>query len=208
VPVAKATRQSFSAAMKMLSQDYRWRLIAICAVFALSSFPYSATLSLMSKHLQEAYEYSRGGVAALFIGAGAFAILGNAFAGVFADRIGRKATYAIAFYLGGAANAPIAWTAALFSAFMAQVVLSVYAAELFPESVRATARGLAELVGVFGLALGLLFESFLFGLLGSHALAIVWLWPVALLSIPVVLFSLPETARRDLSAIAPESIKR
>jgi predicted MFS family arabinose efflux permease len=218
VPEAPPTRLKFSAAMSSLAKDYRWRLIAICAVFAISSFPYSATLSLMSKHLQEVYEYSRGGVASLFIGAGAFAILGNAAAGVLADRIGRKATYAIAFfistggfiafYLGGADYAPYAWTIALFTAFMAQVILSVYAAELFPESVRATARSLAELAGVVGLAIGLLLEGVLFRALGSHALAIVWLWPVALLSIPLILFSLPETAKRDLAVIAPEHAKR
>jgi MFS family permease len=213
-PVAAPARPTFLAATTIIAKDYGWRLIAICAVFAISSFPYSATLSLMSKHLQEVYDYSRGGVAALFIGAGAIAILGNAVAGLTADRIGRKATYAaaflvstggfIAFYLGGARYAPIAWTIALFTAFMAQVVLSFYAAELFPESVRATARSLAELAGVVGLMLGLLLEGMLFHALGSHALAIAWLWPIALLSIPVMLFSLPETARRDLTEIAPE----
>jgi MFS transporter, AAHS family, benzoate transport protein len=214
---AAPTRLKFNAAMKTLGEDYRSRLIAICAVFALLSFPYSATLSLMSKHLQDVYDYSRGGVAALFIGAGAIAILGNAIAGVCADRVGRKATYSaaflvsaagfVAFYLGGATYAPYAWTVALFTAFMAHVIVSVYAAELFPEPVRATARSIAELSGVVGLTLGLLLEGVLFGVFGSHALAIVWLWPAALLSIPVMLFLLPETARRELSEIAPDNGK-
>jgi MFS family permease len=210
----RANRLLAKKSIGAVLRRYPARVVAVCAVFAIALFPYSATLSLMSKHLQSVFGYDRAGVAQLFIGAGAFAILGNVAAGALADRIGRRTVFAVSlvisaasfvvFYLGTAQTAPIFWTIALFTAFMSHVSLSVFAAELFPTSARATARALADLAGVLGIALGLVAESFLLPIAGSHAVAIAWLWPVALLSVPLVFLALPETARRDLQDIAPD----
>lgn len=204
----------FKESVGAVLRRYPGRVLAICAVFAIAMFPYSATLSLMSKHLQSDFGYDRGAVAQLFIGAGAFAILGNVAAGALADRIGRRVVFGVslavsaaafmAFYLGTAQTAPLFWTIALFTAFMSHVSLSVFAAELFPASARATARALADLAGVLGIAIGLVAESLVLPIVGSHAVAIAWLWPVVLLSIPLIFVALPETARRDLKDIAPD----
>ena len=57
--------------------------------------------------------------------------------------------------------------------------------------------------GTSGGSAGLWLESQLFPLAGSHALAITWLLGLAWIAPLVVLFFLPETARRELEEIAP-----
>lgn len=65
-------------------------------------------------------------------------------------------------------------------------------------------RGLREIVGAAGSIGGLLAESALYTSLGSHALAITALLPLAAIAACVLVWFVPETARRELEAIAPE----
>ena len=92
----------------------------------------------------------------------------------------------------------------VFSMMAGGVVLSAYGNELFPTSYRSTAAGARVLIGTVGGALGLLTESALFGVLGSHWNAISWMVLLALLAPFIVLRFFPETRGRELEETAPE----
>jgi hypothetical protein len=59
-------------------------------------------------------------------------------------------------------------------------------------------------VGTFGGTLGLVLESHLYGVLGSHAAAITALLPALGVAALVAWLSLPEPALRELEEVSPE----
>ena len=60
------------------------------------------------------------------------------------------------------------------------------------------------IIATVGGALGLVTESILYGVLGSHWDAVSWMVILALAAPVIVMFFFPETSRRLLEEIAPE----
>jgi MFS family permease len=85
------------------------------------------------------------------------------------------------------------------------VVLHAYGTELFPTSHRSAASSALTVAGTLGAVIGLLLESVLYGVTGSHADAIRLLSLVSFLAAIIMFVSFPETAGRELEEIAPNN---
>jgi len=212
-PVATGLRDHLRPLMS-LAVMYPGRTVALCAAI----FPYqvagASVYYLVSKTLQDVHGYAPGQVTALYLIGGAVGITGNVVAGSLGDRIGRKrvmfgfvilfATAAAGFYNASGWLLPPLWIAMTFTNTGVSVMFSALGAELFPTSYRSTASGLRGLVSALGSVTGLFAESALYAALGSHALAITAMLPLAAVAACVLAWFVPETARRELEAIAPE----
>jgi predicted MFS family arabinose efflux permease len=180
------------------------RLAALAAVTIAYHIPISATLSLMSKFLQEAHGYSRGDVSVLFIGAGAVALCGNLIGGALTDRIGRRSGFALfcvamaiafaGFYLGPAWAVVPAWTIGLLAFLASHAIFLAISGEAFPTVSRATVATLLLAVGSLATALGLVVEGWLYTLLGSHGPAVACLLPALPIAAIAALVMLRETS--------------
>lgn len=173
-------------------------------------------ISFAPKFLQDVHGWSPAQVAALTVGGGAFAIIGNSLAGWLSDRRGRRPVTVmftcgvlvaiVGFYsLAGFPFAPFLWIPLVFGLMGTQVTLGAYGAEMFPTGVRSTASGVREFCKAGGAVLGLALVSVLFGVVGSNWTAIVILCAIGALSPLIVVLSFPETAGRSLEEIAPET---
>jgi putative MFS transporter len=198
-----------------LLHAYPGRFWAMVGTAAPMSFSLAAALAFLSKYLQETHHYSPGEVGTLMVLGGTVSLIGYFIAGRISDIVGRRTVLAVgilgstvglaAFYLvpGGVWLAPI-WIFSIFAFFAAEVTLSALGAELFPTSYRSTASAARSVINVTAGLAGLAAESLLYGMLGSHALAIVVLIAVTPLSLIPLLLFIPETARRTLEDISPE----
>jgi MFS family permease len=152
----------------------------------------------------------------MYFVAGAVGIMGNIVAGRVSDRFGRRTIgggfmlvaplFAMLFY--HSSSSPIlvaAWVLQLFADTASSTICTAYSAELFPTSYRSTAGSALAAADTLGRALGLLLESWFYGLTGSHwtaisCLLVFWMVPGVL----IFLF-FPETAGQELEAISPEA---
>jgi putative MFS transporter len=166
------------------------------------------------KYLQEVHGWTPSGVGLLTVFGGAFAIVGNTFAGWLSDRIGRKyvtvgfllceVVFTLAYYHSSAVLVVPFWILMIFTLLGGNVTLAAYGAELFPTSYRSTAAGARVVVATIGGGIGLALESVLYGILGSHWEAISLLAALAVLGPILVMATFPETRGRTLEEIAPE----
>jgi len=197
-----------------LLRMYPRRFVMTAGVVFVVAIAEAAANFFAPKYLQDAYGWTPKAVGLMTFCGGAFAIVGNTFAGWLSDRIGRKrvtiaflvgqVVFTLAYYnLPGAVVVPI-WILMIFTVLGANVTLAAYGAELFPTSYRSTAAGTRLIVVTLGGSLGLALESLLYGLLGSHWAAISVLISLALLAPVVVAILFPETSGRALEEIAPE----
>ena len=197
-----------------LVRMYPGRILAIGAVIFLLNFAENSAGFFGPKYLQEAHGWEPWNYSLLGIAGGFIGIMGGPFAGRLSDRYGRKRVvsvflasqplFVIAFYqLWGWALAPV-WIAMVFSGMAGGVVLAAMGNELFPTSYRSTASGARMIIATVGGALGLVTESILYGVLGSHWDAVSWMVILALAAPLIVMFFFPETSRRLLEEIAPE----
>lgn len=197
------------AAIRSAIANNRNRFVSLLVVTIAYHLPISATLSLMSKFLQENHSYAPLQVSGLFIGAGAFALIGNLLGGTLSDKIGRRGSFAIfcgmmavgfsAFYLGPTGLVPWAWTIALFGFLASHAVFLALAGEAFPTVSRATVATFMLAVGAVSTAIGLFVEGWLYSLFQSHGVAVVALTPAFLIAGIAALFLLPETGGTDLT---------
>lgn len=197
-----------------LLRMYPERLLAVaCVLFLVAVAEASANL-FGPKYLQDVHGWTPAGVGVLTFGAGAFAILGNTFAGWLSDRVGRKPV-TVGFLIGQGVftiiyyNAPgmfiiPTWVLMIFALLGVNVVLSAYGSEIFPTSYRATAAGARVIIATLGASVGLLLESVLYGVYHSHWPAICTLTVVMLVAPLLVWRVFPETSGRTLEDIAPE----
>ncbi len=203
------------APIASLVRAYPGRFAALVATTAPYSFGLSATFAFISKFLQEHHGYTPSQVGTLQFFGGALAIIGFFVAGRVSDIVGRRVVLTVCipivvalfyvFYLTGDPKILVAsWIGALFTYFASEVTLSALGSELFPTSYRSTSAAARGVINVTASIAGLAAESALYPLVGSHALAIVILLAVALVSVIPVLLFLPETAMRSLEDIAPE----
>lgn len=146
--------------------------------------------------------------------AAAVGLLGYAFVGAAMDLVGRR--FAAAFFLAAAAVA----TAACFTAEATWLIASTYvlvlllqavwpvagtlASELFPTALRATGNAVSNhLFGRFGMVFsGFAVGALSVGFVGSVGLAVALLSIVPLLTVPIVLYFVPETRGQRLEDIA------
>lgn len=96
------------------------------------------------------------------------------------------------------------WILMIFALLGSHVMIAAYGAELFPTSYRSTAAGVRTSVWALGGSIGLVLESFLYSMLGSHWSAISLLATFAALAPLIVIVTFPETSGRSLEEIAPE----
>jgi putative MFS transporter len=191
------------------------RRIAILALAVVAiEMAMGPAINFAPKFLQDVHGWSPAQVAALTVGGGAFAIVGNSLAGWLSDRRGRRPVTVVfmvgvvgailAFYSLTGPFLPVLWILFVFMMMGTQVTLGAYGAEMFPTGVRSTASGVREFCKTGGAASGNLVVSLLYGVAGSNWGAIVMLCGVGVLAPLVVLMGFPETARRKLEEIAPE----
>src|SRR5262252_8772259 len=115
--------------------------------------------------------------------------------------LGLSETNTIGYYRGRGPLLVVAWIGRIFMALGAHVTLSAFGVELFPTSARSTAAGLRLVCVTLGGSVGLLLESLLYGVVGSHWVAIRALTLLALCGALLVAWCFPETAGRTLEDI-------
>jgi MFS family permease len=141
-------------------------------------------------------------------------VIGNQAAGVWSDRIGRRpvlvlllgimgAAYAGFYQLSGWVIVPL-WIAQVFALQGVSVLVRTLGGELFPTSYRSTASSLRMVAATFAGSAGLVLESHLYNVLGSHAAAISALLPALAVAAALVWLVLPEPASRELEEVSPE----
>jgi putative MFS transporter len=209
----RAERGTLLRPVFALLRMYPGRLALLLAAVLPFEFVTIVAATFMTKTLQEVHGWSPGGVTGLFVVGGALAIVGNIAAGLWSDRIGRRATVGLLLTVYGCAcfgfyNAPSwavapLWIAMIFSSQGSAVLFKTLGSELFPTSYRSTASVVRATVGAVAGSFALWLESQLYPLAGSHAAVISGMVPVLVLSIAIG-FRLPETALLELEQIAPE----
>ena len=213
-----ATTQKFRGHLSpilSLVRAYPGRFATLVAVTAPYSFGLAATFAFISKFLQEVHHFTPTNVGLLQLLGGLISICGYFVSGRISDAVGRRKVLMVTiplvtalFYLFYLTNIPqilvVAWICALFFYFASDVTIAALGAELFPTSYRSTSSAARTVINVMASVAGLAAESFLFSIVGSHALAIVILLGVTPLAIIPVMFFIPETARRTLEDISPE----
>jgi MFS family permease len=211
-------KQSFRtrlAPIISMFRDYPGRLVAVICTALPFNIAVIPTLGLLSKFLQSERGFTPMHVTAIFLTSGIVSIAGYFLAGPLSDKLGRKTiligaivaiTPALAlvltlenFYLIAAC-----FIFAQFCFYAADVTFAALGSELFPTSYRSTASGARAVVVIFGGMVGLMAESWVYSIAGSHGRALLWLVLLAPIAILPVLFFLPETANRKLEEIAPE----
>jgi putative MFS transporter len=197
-----------------LYSAYPGRLLMLVSVAFLGSMGGNPAGFLFPKFLQEAHHWSPANVSELVFFGGALGILGSIVAGRLSDRYGRRVMVVtcsfvsplltIWMYTAPGASIVPAWILQVFFDIAAGTILNAYSAELFPTSYRSTAGSALTVAGTTGGAIGLLLESVLYNLTGSHATAVCYLtifWMVT----PAIMWFLPETSGRELEEISPEA---
>jgi MHS family alpha-ketoglutarate permease-like MFS transporter len=197
-----------------LLRSYPGRMVALSGAVLLLGMATAPAMFFAPKYLQDVHGWSPGGVAALTLGGGFFAIIGNPLAGWLSDRYGRRpitvlflvlaATGGITFYAIGGPLVGALWVLLIFGHMGSEVTLAAYGAELFPTSQRSTASGVRAFAMTLGIVGGLGAVSVLFGVLGSNWAAIMALAAITLVAPLLVWFGFPETSGRSLEDIAPE----
>lgn len=210
------TGQSEHALMPLfhLMRMYPARMASLSAVVFVLAVTESAAGFFGPKYLQDVHGWTPSGVGLLTVLGGAFAVVGNTFAGWLSDRVGRKyvtvgfllgeVIFTLAYYNSSATFVVPLWILMSFMLLGGNVTVAAYGAELFPTSYRSTAAGARVVVATIGGSLGLALESMLYSILGSHWEAISLLAALAVLGPLLVMLTFPETSGRTLEEIAPE----
>ena len=197
-----------------LLRMYPRRIVAVTTVVFMSAMMEAAAIFFGPKYLQDVHGWTPQAVGFLTVFGGAFAVIGNTFAGWLSDRVGRKrvtilfllseAVFTLAYYNVSTSLVVPLWILMIFALLGSNVMIAAYGTELFPTSYRSTAAGVRSSVWTLGGSVGLVLESFLYNMLGSHWSAISLLATFAVLAPLIVAVTFPETSGRSLEEIAPE----
>jgi putative MFS transporter len=197
-----------------LLRMYPRRMAVVASVVFVITMTEAAAVFFGPKYLQDVHGWTPQAVGFLTVFGGAFAVIGNTFAGWLSDRVGRKrvtllfllsqAVFTLAYYNTSTSLVVPLWILMIFALLGSNVMLAAYGAELFPTSYRSTAAGVRISVWTIGGSVGLVLESLLYDMLGSHWRAISLLAAFAVLAPLIVAVTFPETSGRSLEEIAPE----
>ena len=199
-----------------LFKSYPGRLIAVFTVWFLFAAGGAPAGVFLPKYLQEIHRWSPGRVSSLYVFGGAIGIVGNIVAGRISDGFGRR-TMGVAFLcaatvaglmlysVGGGASVTAYWIGWLFCDQAATTLLNAYGAELFPTSQRAAAGSMLTVARYGGGGAGLMLEGLMYSVANGHWTAIRYLLASGFVAALVMLLCFPETAGRELEAIAPET---
>ena len=197
-----------------LLRMYPGRMATVCTVVFVLAMTEAAANFFGPKYLQDVHGWTPKAVGLLTVLGGALAVVGNTFAGWLSDRVGRKrvticfllaeAVLTIVYYNVTGVLVPVIWIVMTFALLGGNVMIAAYSAELFPTSYRSTAVGVRVAVATLGGTIGLVLESLLYGIVGSHWAAISLLAALAILGPLIVAVMFPETKGRTLEEIAPE----
>ncbi len=200
--------------VRNLLRMYPGRMALVCVVVFVIAMTEASAVFFGPKYLQDVHGWTPQAVGLLTVFGGALAVVGNTFAGWLSDRIGRKRitllfllaqiVLTIAYYNVGGVIVVMMWIGMIFALLGTNVMIAAYSAELFPTSYRSTAVGIRVAVATIGGSLGLLLESLLYGIVGSHWTAISWLAAGSVFALILVAMKFPETQGRTLEEIAPE----
>lgn len=193
---------------------YPARLTIVFAVWMLFAMGAAPGGIFVPKYLQDVHGWSPAAVSSLFVFGGLIGILGNIVAGRTSDRLGRRTIGVASMFAGAAAELLLysiggwgivaVWVVWLFCDQSATTILNAYGTELFPTSQRSAVGSLLIIARYGGGALGLLMESLLYPVTGGHWTAIRVLLIFWFAGSVVMLAGFPETAGRELEAIAPD----
>ena len=194
---------------------YPRRVTMMFSVWFLYALGAAPALIFVPKYLQEAHHWRPGEVSSLYIFGGAIGILGSIIAGRVSDRLGRRIMggafmligpfLELMIYSTNSRAVIVFWVGTLFCDQASTTVLNAFGGELFPTSHRAAAGGIVMLARYGGGALGLLLEGLLYHWTASHWIAVRYLLVAWVIAAIAMLTTFPETAGRELEAIAPEA---
>jgi putative MFS transporter len=198
-----------------LVRVYPARFASIGSVRFLNAFATQAATMFLPKFLQDEHAWSPERFAMVGAVLGFLSLCAMPLLGRLGDRIGRKPVSILLmavvplsviglYNTAGLLLIPLLWFAMSISDGGADLNVSTFSNELFPTSYRSTASSARALVGQVGGSLGLVLESVLYGVVGSHALAVSIVALPALLMPVIIAFEIPETSRRSLEEISPE----
>jgi MFS family permease len=200
--------------VRRLVHAYPGRFLLLVGVVCLYNLGGDAALFYDPAYLQQAHGWLPWQVSLLNLSAGFMAFIGSAAAGTWSDRLGRRRVTALfltgmpltifVYYHVAGWLLPLSWAAMLFIGIGAAVALNTLATELFPTSYRSTATGAIAVIATLSGALSLMVHGWLLPLIGSPWRA-AGLLALLILTTPLLVLLLPETAGRTLEEIAPES---
>lgn len=213
--IDSVSRDSVVKPLILLLRMYPWRFAAIAAVLFLMSYSGQAAGFFFPKFMQDTHGWKPSQFAMFGVMLGLIGLCATPLFGRLGDRWGRKRTAVFfiicnplaviaLFNTGFAFLLPVLWLAMMLSDAGSDINLSAVGKELFPTSHRSTAVGMIAIFGQIGGSAGLASESLLYGMLGSHALAISALAATGLIVPLIVVYGFPETARAQLEDISPE----
>jgi putative MFS transporter len=199
---------------RALLSSYPERFAMVSAVLFLNAMGGTPAGLLQAKFLQEVHSWTPIDVSTLIFLGGGIGILGNVFAGALSDHVGRRilgvamlllapAMWALFFHSGGKLMIAY-WIASLFAQTAASTILNAFSAELFPTSHRTTAQSALAVAGTLGGSAGLMLESVLFEIVGSHWRAVTYLMSASVAAAIILAIFFPETAGTELEDISPE----
>jgi len=196
-----------------LARTHPGRAAAMAGVALLFGLGEVAVFQFSSYFALTAHGWTPAQYSTMVLVGGGVGIIGNLVAGNLADRIGRRRVgaaflavfplFAILFYNGPAWALPLGFAGFVFCDTAGGVIVRALSTELFPTSHRGTSAGWVTVVLTLGWAGGLALVGL--GTSGSGDIArMTTRLSIAAFGAALLLFTLPETHRRELEAISPE----
>ncbi len=197
-----------------LARTHPRRAVVVALLAGLSALGSIAPFQFIGYFTQSTRGWTPGQYALMVFFGGGVGIIGNVVAGRLGDSVGRRAVAAVllalfpvsvwTFYQGPSWVLPLAWIVMLFCSDGSDVLIRALSFEVFPTSQRGTSGGWLSLVQTLGASAGL-------ALIGletkerADLAQVTSLLSLATLVAAATVFLLPETRRRELEAISPET---
>lgn len=194
-----------------LVRDHPRRVLVLAGASFLSTFGVVSVFQFTSLFTVDVRGWAPWQYSLMFVGAGAFGIVGNVVAGRLGDRIGRRAVGAVGFcmlplfgavfYHGPDWSVTFAWMGLTFGVSATTTIVRALGTEIFPTSQRGTAMGMNAVVETLAAATGLAVLGLFTQEPGQLARAITLLCTSTVGS-ALLLLLLPETRARELEELA------